>query len=75
VEIKIGIQSVPRELVIETRSSFEEVQRALAVAVADGGVLTLGDDKSGRVLIPADKIAYLEVSGSEPRRIGFGNTL
>jgi hypothetical protein len=75
VEIKIGIQSVPRELVIETRSSFEEVQRALAAAVADGGVLTLGDDKSGRVLIPADKIAYLEVSGSEPRRIGFGNTL
>jgi hypothetical protein len=75
VEIKIGIQSVPRELVIETRSSFEEVQRALADAVADGGVLTLGDDKSGKVLIPADKIAYLEVSGSEPRRIGFGNTL
>ena len=69
------VQVVPRELVIETRSSFEEVQRALAAAVADGGVLTLGDDKSGRVLIPADKIAYLEVSGSEPRRIGFGNTL
>ena len=75
MEIKIGIQSVPRELVIETSSSFEEVQRALAAAVADGGVLTLGDEKGGRVLIPADKIAYLEVSGSEPRRIGFGNTL
>lgn len=75
MEIKIGIQSVPRELVIETKSSFEEVQRALAAAVADGGVFTLGDDRSGRVLIPADKIAYLEVGGSEPRRIGFGNTL
>ena len=75
MEIKIGIQSVPRELVIETGSSFEEVQRALAAAVADGGVLTLGDEKSGRVLIPADKIAYLEVGGSEQRRIGFGNTL
>jgi hypothetical protein len=75
VEIKIGIQSVPRELVVETRSSFEEVQRALAAAVADGGVFTLGDDKGGRVLIPADKVAYLEISGNEPRRIGFGNTL
>ena len=75
MEIKIGIQSVPRELVVETRSSFEEVQRALAAAVADGGVFTLGDEKSGRILIPADKIAYLEVGGSEPRRIGFGNTL
>jgi hypothetical protein len=66
---------VPRELVIETKSSFEEVQRALAAAVADGGVLTLGDERHGRVLIPADKIAYLEVGGSETRRIGFGNTL
>jgi hypothetical protein len=75
VEIKIGIQSVPRELVVETKSSFEEVQRALATAVADGGVFTLGDERSGRVLIPAEKIAYLEVSGSEPRRVGFGNTL
>ena len=75
MEIKIGIQSVPRELVIETKSSFEEVQRAVAAAMADGGVFTLGDERSGRVLIPADKIAYLEVSGSEPRRVGFGNTL
>jgi hypothetical protein len=75
VEIKIGIQSVPRELLVETRSSVEEVQAALAAAVADGGIFTLGDDRGGRVLIPADKIAYVEISGSEPRRIGFGNTL
>jgi hypothetical protein len=75
VEVKIGIQSVPRELVVETKSTFEEVQGALAAAVAEGGVLTLGDDKGGRILVPADKIAYLEIGGSEPRRIGFGNTL
>jgi len=75
VEVKIGIQSVPRELVVETRSSFEEVERALAAAVADGGVFMLGDDKGGKVLVPADKIAYLEIGGSETRRIGFGNTL
>jgi hypothetical protein len=75
MEIKIGIQSVPRELVVETKSSVEEVQSALAAAVADGGVFTLGDDKGGRVLIPADKIAYLEIGGTETRRIGFGNTL
>jgi hypothetical protein len=75
VEVKIGIQSVPRELVVETKSTFEEVQGALAAAVAEGGVFMLGDDKGGRILVPADKIAYLEIGGSEPRRIGFGNTL
>ena len=75
MEVKIGIQSVPRELVVETKSALEEVQQALATAVAEGGVFTLGDDKGGRILVPADKIAYLEIGGSEPRRIGFGNTL
>jgi hypothetical protein len=75
VEVKIGIQSVPRELVVETKSSPEEVERLLAAAVADGGVFILNDDKGGRVLVPADKIAYLEIGGAETRRIGFGNTL
>jgi Protein of unknown function (DUF3107) len=75
VEVKIGIQSVPRELVVETKSSAEEVERLLAAAVADGGVFILNDDKGGRVLVPADKIAYLEIGGAETRRIGFGNTL
>lgn len=75
MEVKIGIQSVPRELVVETKSSSEEVERLLAAAVADDGVFILNDDKGGRVLVPADKIAYLEIGGAENRRIGFGNTL
>jgi hypothetical protein len=75
VEVKIGIQSVPRELVVETKSSSDEVERLLAAAVADGGVFILSDDKGGRVLVPADKLAYLEIGGTESRRIGFGNTL
>ena len=75
MEIKIGIQSVPRELVVETKLSVEEVEQALAAALADGGVFTLGDDKGGRVMIPAEKLAYLELGGNEPRRVGFGNTL
>jgi hypothetical protein len=75
VEVKIGIQSVPRELIVETKASSEEVERILADAVADGGVFILSDDKGGRVLVPADKIAYVEIGGSESRRIGFGNAL
>jgi hypothetical protein len=31
------------------------------------------DDKGGKVLIPADKIGYVELNGAEERRIGFGN--
>jgi hypothetical protein len=73
VEVKIGIQSVPRELVLETNTSAEEVVAALEDAVAKRAVFTLLDHKGGRVLVPADKIAYVEFGGNEQRRVGFGN--
>ena len=73
MEVKIGIQSIPRELVVETTSSPDEVERALMTALKDGGMFTLRDEKGGRILVPAEKIGYVELSGSEQRRIGFGN--
>jgi Protein of unknown function (DUF3107) len=72
VEVKIGIQSVPRELTLETASSYEEIEQAVRAAVTDGTVLILEDEKGGRVLVPADKLAYVDVGGAGPRRIGFG---
>jgi hypothetical protein len=73
VEVKIGIQSAPRELSLETETAAEDVERALSAALADGGVFALRDDKGGKILIPADKIAYVELGSAEPRRVGFGN--
>ena len=72
MEVKIGIQSVPRELVVETESAFEEVERSLTAALTDGGVFVVTDEKGGKIMVPADKIAYVEIGGAEPRRIGFG---
>jgi hypothetical protein len=73
VEVKIGIQSIPRELVVETTHSAEKVEADLQAAVADKGLFTLDDGKGGRTLVPADKIGYVEFTGSEQRRVGFGN--
>jgi hypothetical protein len=73
VEVKIGMQFVSRELVIETNSEQDEVAAALEDAVAKSGVFTLMDHKGGRVMVPADKIAFVEFGGNEPRRVGFGN--
>ena len=73
MEVKIGKQSVPRELVLETESSEEEVESALKSVMADGGVFVLTDAKGGKVLVPAEKIAYVEFGGNEPRRVGFSN--
>ena len=73
MEVKIGIQSIPRELVVETNASAEEVGRSLAKALSDGGLFVLADDKDGKVMVPADKIGYVEFSGVEQRRVGFGS--
>ncbi len=74
MEVKIGIQSIPRELILETKVSADEVQRLLSEALADGsGLLVLPDIKGGKLLVPADKIAYIEFTDAEQRRVGFGN--
>jgi hypothetical protein len=78
VEVKIGIQSIPRELVVDTDVSAEEIERDLAAALSakDGPVIFgLTTQKGGRVLIPADKIAFIEFGADQSRRVGFGNIL
>jgi Protein of unknown function (DUF3107) len=73
VEVKIGVQSIQRELVVETPSSPDEVERSLVTALSNGGMFVVRDDKGGKILIPAEKIGYVEMNGSEQRRVGFGN--
>jgi hypothetical protein len=73
VEVKIGVQYAPRELVLESAQTADEVAKAVSDALkADLGVLTLVDDKGRRVLVPADKLAYVEIADNEARRVGFG---
>ena len=73
MEVKIGVQYAPRELVLESAQSADEVAKAVSDALkADLGVLTLVDDKGRRVLVPADKLAYVEIAENEQRRVGFG---
>jgi len=75
MEVKIGIHSVPRELVVETDTPAEEIERDLSAALGAGGgraLFALSVSKGGKILVPADKIAYLEFGVSEARRVGFG---
>ena len=77
MEVKIGIQSVPRELVVETETPADQIERDLAAALEGDGhsVFAISVAKGGRVLVPADKIAYLEFGAGEARRVGFGNII
>jgi hypothetical protein len=72
VEVKIGVQFAPRELTLESAQSPDEIAKAVSDALkADLGVLTLVDEKGRRVLVPADKLAYVEIAETEQRRVGF----
>ncbi len=71
MEVKIGIQYAPRELVVETDESAESVEKLLADAVAADGVLALSDTKGRRVIVPASKVAYLEIGTNALGTVGF----
>lgn len=72
MEIKIGVQQTARELALESDQSPEEIDAAVRKAVADGGILSLEDSRGRRVMVPADRIAYVEFSSASARRVGFG---
>ena len=72
VEIKIGIQHSAREVSLESGETSEAIEAAVKNALDKGGVLELVDEKGRRVLVPSDKIAYIEIGEPASRRVGFG---
>ncbi|BCJ29037.1 MULTISPECIES: DUF3107 domain-containing protein [Actinocatenispora] len=72
MEVKVGVQYAPRELVLESKQTPAEVEQAVTEALAGkSGVLALEDEKGRRVIVPVDKIGYVEIAESSPRPIGF----
>ena len=47
--------------------------RRLSAARPGESVLAIDNLKGGRLLVPADKIAFIEFSPDQARRVGFGN--
>ena len=74
MEVKIGVQHANRELVLESEQSPDEVQDLVAEALSgkNGGLLQLTDEKGRRVIVPADRLAYIEIGEVSIRRVGFG---
>ncbi|GGO34212.1 MULTISPECIES: DUF3107 domain-containing protein [Streptomyces] len=73
MEVKIGVQHAPREIVLESGQSVEEVESAVADALSGKAkLLALADDKGRKVLVPADRLAYVEIGEPTVRKVGFG---
>jgi hypothetical protein len=72
VEVKIGVTYAPRELLVETDRTPEDIEKSLAKAIVDGGLFSITDEKGARVVVPVDKLAYLEMAKPNDRNVGFG---
>ena len=71
MEVKIGVRHAPRELIVDTGDSVEEVHAALDKALADDATLALTDARGRVVLVPARTIAYVEIGGGVSGQISF----
>ena len=73
MEVKIGVQHAPRELLVEVNLTADDIERAVNNALQDDdGLLSLTDERGRRVLVPVDRLAYVEIGEPETRRVGFG---
>jgi hypothetical protein len=73
VEVRIGVKGAPRELSFESAQSADEIQAIVDAALKDGAAtMNLVDEKGRRVIVAADKLAYVEIAETDSRRVGFG---
>ena len=71
MEVKIGVQNAARELTVEIDETAETVEKLVADAVSGDGVLTLTDTKGRQVIVPAAKLAYVEIGHGTAGQVGF----
>lgn len=72
MEVKIGVQHAARELVIDTDQDAAAVEELVSKALqGEGGLLSLEDNKGRRTVVPAAKIAYVEIGGGVAGTVGF----
>ncbi|MDH6116502.1 MULTISPECIES: DUF3107 domain-containing protein [unclassified Kitasatospora] len=73
MEVKIGVQNAPREIVIESPQTADEVENAVAKAL-DGTskLFSLTDEHGRRIIVPAERLAYVEIGEQAARKVGFG---
>jgi hypothetical protein len=72
VEVKIGVAESPRELVVSSAQSPDEVEALVSDALKNpSGLLTLVDEKGRRYVMPAARVSYVEIAPADSRKVGF----
>ena len=72
MEIKIGITNIAREVTFETDATPDEVAQKVREAVAESSLLDLTDDKGRRILVPGERLGYVDLGSPSARPVGCG---
>jgi hypothetical protein len=71
MEVKIGVIHASRELTIDPAIEPAELEELVRAALESGGVLSLSDSRGRRLVVPVDKLAYVEVAAGSAGPVGF----
>lgn len=72
MEVRIGVQNVTREIVVETDSTAEDVQQRVAEAVEQNKpLLSLQDRREKTIVVPVASIGYVEIGSDTKQTVGF----
>jgi hypothetical protein len=72
VQVRITVANVNSDINFESSLSAADIQSAVNAALKSGEALTLEDIRGRVVLVPADKIGFVEIGEQTDRRVGFG---
>ena len=72
MDVRIGISDVAREVTLRIESSADELVEILGKAVAENTLFEVTDEQGRRVVVPAAKVAYLDLGSTDVRAVGFG---
>ena len=72
VQVRITIANVTSDLNFESALGAEQIQSAVNAALKSGDALVLEDIRGRVMMVPADKIGFVEIGEQTDRRVGFG---
>ena len=70
-DVRIGVSDSNVDLRIETQNSADDVLALVQEALKNEAPLVLTDTKGQKILVPAKKIAFVELGSASERRVGF----
>ncbi|GFZ76569.1 DUF3107 domain-containing protein [Nesterenkonia alkaliphila] len=72
MEVRIGVQNVTREIVVDTKASAEEIEKTVAEAIEKSKpLLSLTDRREKKVVVPVASIGYVEIGSDTKQTVGF----